>query len=117
MRFVIQKHKARNLHYDFRLEINKILKSWAIPKTPPLKKNIKRLAIQVEDHNLNYINFKGEIPKGSYGAGTVEIWDKGTYKLKDKTPKKLIFTLKGKKMKGDYCLIKYKENQWLFFKK
>lgn len=143
--YVIQKHHTTHLHYDFRLEINKVLKSWAIPKQPPKIKNIKRLAIQVEDHPLEYTNFQGTIPKGNYGAGKVEIWDKGTYELinaegdpsgkKDSdTPQaypetffkkmftrgKILFELHGKKLKGKYCLIKtnYLKNKksWLFFK-
>ncbi|MCK4647468.1 3'-phosphoesterase [Candidatus Pacearchaeota archaeon] len=117
--FIIQKHRARNLHYDFRLEMNKVLKSWALPKQPPRIKGLKRLAIQVEDHPINYAKFKGTIPKGNYGAGKVEIWDNGTYELIEKDSKKIEFTLHGKKLKGDYVLIKtnYQGNKsWLFFK-
>ncbi|MBU2589577.1 MAG: 3'-phosphoesterase [Nanoarchaeota archaeon] len=118
--FVIQEHNATKLHYDFRLEIDKVLKSWAIPKKPPLKKGIKRLAIQVEDHKLSYANFEGTIPEGQYGAGTVKIWDKGTYKMISKENNKLIFNLNGEKMKGEYVLLKFDKagtNNWLFFKK
>jgi len=118
--FVIQKHDAKNLHYDFRLEINKVLKSWAIPKKPPLKKGIKRLAIQVADHDLSYAKFEGTIPEGDYGAGSVEIWDKGTYQMISKERNKLIFNLKGEKLKGEYVLLKFDKagtNNWLFFKK
>jgi len=116
--YVIQKHQARNLHYDLRLEINGVLKSWAIPKTPPTEKGIKRLAVQVEDHPTDYANFHGTIPEGQYGAGTVEIWDKGEYVLKEKGEDRLVFEVKGDKLKGDYCLVLFKgKKNWLFFKK
>lgn len=118
--YTIQKHQATNLHYDLRLEMSGVLKSWALPKLPPKTKGTKRLAIQVEDHPLSYANFKGKIPEGNYGAGKVEIWDKGKYKLEEKTSKKIIFELHGKKLKGNYVLIKTgygdKKKGWLFFK-
>jgi len=118
-RFVVQEHDASKLHRDFRLELDNVLKSWAIPKKPPIKPDVKRLAIQVEDHDLNYIDFEGEIPEGLYGAGTVKIWDKGTYEMDSRTDKKLVFYLNGKKLKGKYVLLKFEkagENNWLFFK-
>ena len=116
--YVIQKHQARNLHYDLRLEINGVLKSWAIPKTPPTEKGIKRLAVQVDDHPLEYANFHGTIPEGQYGAGTVEIWDMGEYVLKEKGEDRLVFEVRGNKLKGDYCLVMFKgKKNWLFFKK
>jgi len=118
--YVIHKHKARNLHYDLRLEINGVLKSWAIPKEPPKTKGTKRLAIQVEDHPLDYANFEGVIPEGNYGAGTVKIWDKGKYELIEKDKKKIEIKLHGKKLKGKYVLVKtdYGKNKkgWLFMK-
>jgi len=120
--FVIQKHKASHLHYDFRIERGGNLKSWAIPKEPPLRAGIKRLAVRVEDHGLGYERFEGEIPQGSYGAGSVRIWDKGTYVPVKYGPGEIIVDLKGKKMTGVYCLIKLKprtsnDKNWLFFKK
>jgi DNA ligase D-like protein (predicted 3'-phosphoesterase) len=93
------------------------LKSWAVPKEPPTKPGVKRLAVQVEDHALNYINFEGTIPEGMYGAGTVEIWDKGTYTLKTRKENKIEITLYGEKLKGDYVLIRFRNKNWLFFKK
>jgi DNA ligase D-like protein (predicted 3'-phosphoesterase) len=95
-----------------------VLKSWAVPKEPPTTPNVKRLAVQVEDHPLRYADFEGIIPKGQYGAGKVEMWDKGTYQLLERTENKIIFDLNGKKLKGTYCLIRFKANKnWLFFKK
>ena len=116
-RFVIQKHQATHLHYDFRLEIDNVLKSWAVPKEPPTQPGVKRLAVQVEDHTLNYIHFEGTIPEGQYGAGTVEIWDKGTYTLKTRTDKMMEFALQGSKLKGNYALINFKQNNWLLIRK
>ena len=119
--FVVHDHKATHHHWDLRLEINGVLKSWAIPKIPPLAKGTKRLAIQVEDHPLDYAKFQGIIPKGQYGAGTVEIWDKGNYELKSKNSKKIEIIFNGKKLKGNYILVKTKygskpEKSWLFMK-
>ncbi len=116
--YVIQKHAASHLHYDLRLEMDGVLKSWAIPKNPPTRKGIKRLAIQTEDHPVDYANFKGVIPKGQYGAGKVEIWCIGTYELEKRKDDKIIVRIKGKKLSGRYCLIKLKgqEKNWLFFK-
>jgi DNA ligase D-like protein (predicted 3'-phosphoesterase) len=119
-RFVIQKHAATHLHYDFRLAMDGVLKSWAIPKEPSKKEGEKRLAVQVDDHPLSYINFEGTIPKGSYGAGSVEIWDKGIFILLKKTKDELEFELKGTKLKGTYFLIRFKRagsKSWLFFRK
>lgn len=120
--FVIQRHKATHLHYDFRIEKDGALKSWAIPKEPPREAGVKRLAVQVEDHRLGYEKFEGTIPEGMYGAGIVEIWDKGYYVPIKFQSNELIFELKGKKLNGVYCLIKLKsklpkDKNWLFFKK
>lgn len=116
--FVIQQHKATKLHWDLRLEIGDVLKSWAVTKLPPKKVNLKRLAIKTPDHDKKYLTFEGKISEGSYGAGTVKIWDKGTYKLIDKKPKKIIIQLRGKKLTGKYALIKttYAKNSWIFFR-
>jgi len=118
--FVVHEHHARNLHWDFRLESGGVLKSWAVPKQPPLRAGLKRLAIQVEDHPKSYAKFQGEIKEG-YGKGTVKIWDNGNYTLKEKTAKKLVFILQGKRMKGEYALIKTNfgskpEKSWLLMK-
>ena len=120
-RFVVHKHKASHLHWDFRLEMEGVLKSWAIPKEPPAEPGLKRLAVAVEDHPVSYINFQGLIPEGNYGAGKVEIWDKGSYNLMVRKNNELKFCLKGKRLKGHYILIKPKGSRfgpkaWLFFK-
>ncbi len=118
-RYVVQEHQARSLHYDFRLEFKGVLKSWAVPKGLPEVKGIKRLAIQVEDHPIDYINFSGTIPEGEYGAGKVKIWDKGKWKpvsggLAEGSIK---FELNGKKLKGEYVLVQLKDKKnWLVYK-
>ena len=117
--FVVQEHHASHLHWDFRLALDGVLKSWAIPKEPPVESGVKRLAIQTEDHPLEYANFEGVIPEGQYGAGVVKIWDKGTFELLERTDKKYDFILNGNKLKGKYHLIKFPkggDNAWLFFK-
>ena len=117
-RFVVQEHHARSLHWDFRLELDGVLKSWAVPKEPPLQPNVRRLAVEVEDHPLSYIDFEGIISEGQYGAGTVKIWDKGTFIMESRKPEKIVFTLNGAKMRGGYVLIRFKEEgQWLILKK
>lgn len=130
--FVVQRHKASRLHYDFRLEMEGVLKSWAVPKGPSMNPKDKRLAMMVEDHPYSYKDFKGVIPSG-YGAGIVEIWDKGKYTDIESSPgaaveKKLKaglkagnlkFRLHGKKLKGEFALVKLKgkeENSWLLIK-
>jgi len=116
--YVIQKHAATHLHFDLRLEMDGVLKSWAIPKEPPTSPIVKRLAVQVEDHPVDYASFEGAIPEGEYGAGTVEIWDKGTYKLIDRKEDKLIVEIDGAKLSGVYVLVRFKDKKnWLFFKK
>jgi len=115
-RFVVQEHRATRLHWDFRLELDGVLKSWAVPKGPPLEPGIRRLAVQVEDHPVDYITFHGSIPEGSYGAGSVKIWDKGTFKLKTRTDNLYEFWLKGKRLKGKYALVRFKDKNWLIFK-
>jgi len=132
--FVIQRHKASRLHYDFRLEMEGALKSWAVPKGPSLNPQDKRLAMMVEDHPYDYKDFAGVIPAGNYGAGIVEIWDSGTYtslenKGNAKEDEKLLkaglqsgnlkFILDGKKLKGEFALVKLKDsesNSWLLIK-
>jgi bifunctional non-homologous end joining protein LigD len=131
--FVIQRHAASRLHYDFRLEMEGVLKSWAVPKGPSLDPKDKRLAMMVEDHPYDYKDFEGNIPEGNYGAGQVEVWDSGTYEPLDQTSKlsnekellkelkagSLKFILHGKKLKGEFALVKMKNaenNAWLLIK-
>ena len=130
--FVVQKHAASHLHYDFRLELNGVLLSWAVPKGPSTDPEVKRLAMMVEDHPYSYKDFEGTIPEGNYGAGNVIVWDNGTYVPAEKTSsaektlkehlKKghLSFILNGKKLKGEFALVKMngkQENAWLLMKK
>lgn len=127
--FVVQKHESSHEHYDFRLEFDGVLKSWAIPKGPSMNPADKRLAILVEDHPLDYARFEGTIPEGNYGAGTVEIWDSGTWIPDEdfKDVKKALknglleFTLKGNHLKGRFALVEMKKstakNGWLLVKK
>nr|WP_315164102.1 DNA polymerase ligase N-terminal domain-containing protein [uncultured Flavobacterium sp.] len=131
--FVVQKHAASHLHYDFRLEMDGVLKSWTIPKGPSMNPADKRLAIMVEDHPYSYRDFEGTIPEGNYGAGNVIVWDNGTYILADEDrldidehklqsdlqKGHLSFILNGKKLKGEFALVKLKtkqENTWLLIK-
>ena len=115
--FVIHDHYAQQHHHDLRLEMDGVLKSWAVPKLTP-KKGEKHLAVHVEDHPLEYADFKGKIPKGEYGAGEVKIFDKGTYNVVHKTKNSIEVNFKGKKIKGVYALIQFKNEpkNWLFFK-
>ncbi len=125
--FVVQKHAARRLHYDFRLAINGTLKSWAVPKGPSLSSADKRLAVQTEDHPLEYGGFEGKIPEGSYGAGTVMVWDRGTFNVegtldarKQLEREEIKFNLNGEKLRGSFVLVKLrhseKGNEWLMMK-
>ena len=130
-RFVIHKHDASHLHYDFRLQVGRVLKSWAVPKGPSLDPRIKRLAVAVEDHPLDYGDFEGTIPKGEYGGGTVMVWDTGTYRnITEKNGEPVPMTqalaegrvsiwLDGHKLQGGFALIHTKRPQqknWLWFK-
>jgi DNA ligase D-like protein (predicted 3'-phosphoesterase) len=117
--FVVQEHHSRRLHYDLRLEKDGVLKSWAVPKGIPESTEEKRLAVETEDHPLGYADFEGTIPKGQYGAGTVEIWDKGVYELKVWDENMVEFTLKGQRLRGRYVLVRLKkagEKNWLLLK-
>ena len=126
--FVVQKHRATQLHYDFRLEWNGVLISWAVPKGPSLDPSVKRLATQVEDHPIDYARFEGVIPEGEYGGGTVMLWDSGTWEPESDAGAALAkgdlkFTLHGKKLKGSWVLVRTKlgygggkKPQWLLIK-
>ena len=115
-RFVVQEHRASRLHWDFRLELDGVLKSWAVPRGPPEEPGLRRLAVEVEDHPVDYISFEGTIPEGHYGAGTVKIWDKGSFRLKRRTNDIYEFWLKGKRLNGKYALVRFKEKNWLILK-
>src|SRR5438094_1482542 len=126
--FVVQKHAASRLHYDFRLEMEGVLKSWAVPKGFPTQKGDKRLAVRVEDHPIDYAEFEGTIPEGNYGAGTVMIWDKGAYQAIGNDPVhaleqgKIRLLLAGQKLKGEWTLVRMRHSangdkeQWLLLK-
>jgi bifunctional non-homologous end joining protein LigD len=127
-RFVVHEHKASRLHYDFRLELAGVLKSWAIPKGPSINPADRRLAVMVPDHPVDYIDFEGIIPPGQYGAGPVVVWDHGTYELSEGgSPKAqlragtLAFALNGRKLKGGFALARLRSGktgkEWLLMKK
>ena len=125
-KFVIQKHDASRLHYDFRLEMEGVLKSWAVPKGLPWIKGEKHLAVEVEDHPVDYADFEGTIPKGQYGGGTVMVWDRGTYEVEGGEPVKalrsgrLTLHMDGEKARGEWTLIRFRgkesKPQWLLLK-
>lgn len=122
--FVVQKHSASTLHYDFRLEIDGVLVSWAVPKGPSMATSDKRLAVRTEDHPIEYAKFEGIIPEGHYGAGRVMIWDAGTYQVEGDVPAaaqvsagELKFTLAGQKLQGGFVLIRSDEKRWLLIKR
>jgi len=117
--FVVQEHHARTFHHDFRLEKCGVLKSWAVPKGFPPNKGVKHLALETEDHPLEYADYEGIIEEGHYGAGIVKICDKGTHEVEEWTQDKVVFRLNGSRLKGRYCLLKFKrggERGWLLFK-
>jgi bifunctional non-homologous end joining protein LigD len=122
LQFVVQKHRASRLHYDFRLEHDGVMLSWAVPKGPSLDPSLKRLAMQTEEHPIEYNRFEGVIPEGEYGAGTVMIWDRGTWEPEvegvDSALAKgdLKFRLRGKKLRGSWVLVRIRERQWLLIK-
>jgi bifunctional non-homologous end joining protein LigD len=124
-RFVVQEHHASHLHWDFRLEVGGVLKSWAVPKGPSMNPAERRLAIQVPDHDLDYAGFEGTIPAGRYGAGEVRIWDRGSYKADGDMAAglekgRVRFTLAGEKLQGDFTLVRFKKGEtgkeWLLMK-
>ncbi len=117
--FVVQEHDARRLHYDLRLEREGVLKSWAVPKGIPERPGVKRLAVETEDHPLEYGDFEGIIPSGQYGAGTVKIWDRGYYEVKLWEEDKIEFSFEGERLNGMYVLVRLKSGEkknWLILK-
>jgi bifunctional non-homologous end joining protein LigD len=119
LRFVVQKHDASHLHYDLRLEMDGVMKSWAVPKGPSMDPSVKRLAMQVEDHPISYNTFEGEIPEGNYGAGQVIVWDSGFYKPEEVKKDEFKLTLNGKKLKGSFALFRFKKDdskEWMLVK-
>lgn len=119
--FVVQEHHASHLHYDFRFELGGVLKSWAVPKGVPEVPKLKKLAVQTEDHPIEYADFEGKIPEGEYGAGTVKIWDKGTCRPLEISNDKYVVELNGKRLNGAYALVRFKgkekqEKNWLIIK-
>jgi bifunctional non-homologous end joining protein LigD len=124
LEFVIQKHAATRLHFDLRLELDGVMKSWAVPRGPSPDPMDKRLAVEVEDHPMEYNAFEGTIPKGEYGGGTVMVWDIGTYELEDAETfdealrrGRIVFNLHGKKQKGGWVLVRTRGRQWLLMKR
>ena len=120
LRFVVHEHHASRLHFDFRLEVGGVLRSWAVPKGPSMDPADKRLAVEVEDHPLAYVDFEGTIPEGEYGAGQVVIWDHGPYGLVEMKKDKMVFWLEGKKLRGKFALVHLQKSKtgkdWLLIK-
>lgn len=121
LRFVVHEHHASRLHYDLRLEMDGVLRSWAVPKGPSMDPAQKRLAVEVEDHLLEYADFEGIIPKGHYGAGPVVVWDSGNYELLERKEDKISIDLDGRRLKGGFTLMRVRgkrgPNQWLLVKR
>jgi len=117
-RFVIQEHHASSLHWDLRLERDGVLKSWAVPKGPPERRGVRRLAVQTEDHPVAYVDFEGVIPEGEYGGGTISIWDRGDYEEEKWRDDEIIVNLRGDRLKSKYCIIRLKgqPKNWLLFR-
>ena len=114
-KFGVQEHHATHLHWDFRLERDGVLRSWAVPKGIPMKPGVRHLAVPVEDHPLSYLKFDGEIKDG-YGAGRVILWDVGTYTSPSWKERKIVVQLKGEKLSGKYVLVRIKDGNWIIFK-
>src|SRR5258708_14589408 len=112
-RFVVQEHHARRLHWDFRLEHDGVMVSWAVPKGIPEDPKVNHLAVHTEDHPISYNEFEGEIPTGNYGAGTVKKWDEGTYEVHEWEPDKVVVTLRGKRVQGRYALFRTRADDWM----
>ena len=135
LKYCIQKHHATHLHYDLRLELDGVAKSWAIPKEPSTEEGVKRLAVRVEDHSIEYMDFEGEIEEGSYGAGKVGLWDRGFWEsesvkyderlssshgarieMKPDKINKIVAIIHGEKLKGRFTLLRFNDRNWVFFK-
>lgn len=119
LRFVIQEHHARTHHFDLRLEKDGVFKSWALPKGVPDKQGVRRLALHVEDHELQFGDFEGEIPPGEYGAGSIRIWDRGTYTPREWSEEQIVFDAHGAKMVGRFTLLRFRRGgprSWLVIK-
>jgi bifunctional non-homologous end joining protein LigD len=119
-RFVVQEHYARSHHFDFRLEKDGVFKSWAVPKGLPEQPGVKRLAVQVDDHDLDFGHFEGTIPQHEYGAGSITVWDHGTYELETWTADRIAFRLHGSRVTGRFSLVRFKDSEplsWLLIKR
>ena len=117
--FVVQFHQSRSPHYDFRLERGGVFKSWAVPKGLPEQLGVRHLAIQVDDHSIEFGGFEGEIPPGEYGAGKIEIWDKGDYEVHEWSGSRIHFSLFGERVRGSFRLVRFKhkgDREWLLFR-